>query len=188
MSDHDENRPPLHAWGVIKELWNHIEYSDPEPTRRKTCCWFFKSDVRGSKTEKDPAKKYGKFMVNGRPYLAHHVALEIADDNPVPPDLLVRHLCDRPACMNPAHLLTGTPLDNARDAMARKRTAVGERNGAYTHPEKTPRGIRHHKATIAEETAASIKWCLFKMAGKPGAIPSIAAHYKTTYGVVTGIL
>lgn len=40
---------------------------------------------------------------------------------------VVRHSCDAPSCCNPAHLLTGSQLDNIADREARGRTARGER-------------------------------------------------------------
>lgn len=44
---------------------------------------------------------------------------------------VVRHTCDNPACVNPLHLIAGTPKDNARDRMVRGRSGnlKGENNG-----------------------------------------------------------
>ena len=165
-----------HPWQLARDLYARITYSDPEPRRRDKCCWMFK----GSRT-------YGMLHFRGRSYRATHVSFELAVGELIPPDLLLRHTCDNPPCVNPAHLLTGTNLDNKRDEMSRKRTAVGLRNGAYTKPENRPRGIRHRGSTISPETAALIKGCLIRMGRKPGTLASIAAFYRTSYGVVTGI-
>lgn len=35
--------------------------------------------------------------------------------------LVIRHTCDNPRCINPAHLITGTNADNQRDKAARRR-------------------------------------------------------------------
>lgn len=58
---------------------------------------------------------------------AHRVALMLAG---VEIDgLLIRHSCDNPPCVNPAHLSTGTPADNAADMVSRGRQARGSRRG-----------------------------------------------------------
>lgn len=42
-------------------------------------------------------------------------------------DEVVRHSCDNRRCINPAHLLKGTTLDNMRDKVERNRQARGTR-------------------------------------------------------------
>jgi len=41
---------------------------------------------------------------------------------------VVMHTCDKPKCVNPAHLRVGTTADNVRDRVNKKRGAFGERN------------------------------------------------------------
>lgn len=54
------------------------------------------------------------------PYKAHRLAYELFV-GPIPDGHVVRHACDNPRCINPAHLITGTQRDNVLDAVARNR-------------------------------------------------------------------
>lgn len=59
---------------------------------------------------------------------AHRVALQLAGLDIE--GLLIRHSCDNPPCVNPAHLSAGTHMDNAADMVSRGRSARGSRSGA----------------------------------------------------------
>jgi hypothetical protein len=83
---------------------------------------------------------YGSFWFDGRQQRASRVAWQLANDRPIPDGLVVRHTCDNPPCVNPAHLLLGTSHDNDLDRVERGRSATGERNGARLYPERLVRG------------------------------------------------
>ena len=71
---------------------------------------------------------YGRVSLDNTARGAHVLAWELANGRRVPPGQLVRHRCDNPPCVNPAHLSIGSYLDNSADAVARGRTLAGERN------------------------------------------------------------
>lgn len=128
---------------VEERFWAKVDKS-PHPTG----CWVWTAGK---------ASGYGQFSIGRKFILAHRFAFENTK-GPIPEGLLVCHSCDNKPCVNPAHLWTGTSLDNTRDAVAKGRTARGDRagcrlhpetcarglrNGAHTHPERIPRGDNH---------------------------------------------
>lgn len=87
-------------------FWNRIERG------AETSCWKWQGALVST--------GYGQLRWFGRLTPAHRVAYELANGE-IPEGLLIRHTCDNPPCCNPAHLLTGTPADNARDRTERGR-------------------------------------------------------------------
>lgn len=63
---------------------------------------------------------YGQFQSGGVSYKPHRVVFEAAW-GPIPAGHVIRHKCDNPRCINPAHLESGTPADNVRDMWDRGR-------------------------------------------------------------------
>ena len=89
--------------------------------------WTGASDQRG----------YGKIAVgstkDGSNWMArcHRLIWEIFR-GPIPDGLLVRHSCDRPACVNIDHLSLGTHQDNHDDMKRRKRdTSIRGSNSVW---------------------------------------------------------
>ncbi len=101
-------------YGTLEErFWRHVS---PEPN---SGCWLWDGpcDDFG----------YGRFRVGRAKKRVHRIAYEMLVGE-VPDGLILRHRCDVPCCVNPAHLLTGTVADNNRDRSMRGRTCSGERN------------------------------------------------------------
>lgn len=74
------------------------------------CCW----DWKGTKS------KIGYGIMTLPPptsitRLAHRLVWAFAHHQPIPSGLLVRHLCHRKSCCNPAHLTIGTHKENLHD-------------------------------------------------------------------------
>lgn len=77
-------------------------------------CW----EWAGSRNE------YGYPRIGSRP--GHRYAYEIFH-GPIPEGLHILHKCDNPPCVNPAHLIVGTHVQNMQDCTAKGRRAKGER-------------------------------------------------------------
>jgi DNA-directed RNA polymerase specialized sigma24 family protein len=84
-------------------------------------------------------KGYGRF---GRT-MAHRVAYTLVKGD-IGEGLVVRHICDNPACCNPAHLLTGTQADNMADAIERQRLRCRESNPRAKLTEDAAQAIRQN--------------------------------------------
>lgn len=100
-------------------------------------CWDFRGRL-------DP-DGYGVITKERAPYRAHRAAYE-SWVGPIPSGHLIRHTCDNRRCINPEHLLTGSPRDNTRDAQERKRLANGERHGMHKLTDTEVRAMRDEYA------------------------------------------
>lgn len=97
-------------------------------------CWLF---------QKDGKRRYGRIMFSGSFQAAHRVSFQIFK-GPIPSNLHVLHTCDKPRCVNPEHLYSGTHQDNMRDRTARKRL-----------PSRA--GVKNHNVKLKESEVIKIR-------------------------------
>ena len=85
---------------------------------------------------------YGILRVNGRKERAHRMMFSLYYVGLEAP--VVRHICNNPGCINPAHLRAGTPKDNAMDRVFFQRggNLKGVNNGRAKLTEEQVREIR----------------------------------------------
>ena len=106
-----------------------IEAKMERLTEKTDGCWLWKGRRNRA--------GYGAITHNNTKWLAHRLAWVLANGVPIEKGVVVRHICDNPQCVNPAHLCLGDQLNNVQDMVSRKRQnffgrrnhrQVGERN------------------------------------------------------------
>jgi len=92
---------------------------------------------------------YGKFVTGRHGQQKHHRPHRWFWEHLNGPlgDLVLRHRCDNPRCVNPEHLQPGTQKENVGDAIERGRFTMGERNGFAHLNEAVVRDIRRRVAS-----------------------------------------
>lgn len=125
-----KNLPKKLPGDVRERFWKNVDKSGD--------CWVWTGLVG--------PKGYGQLNVlvadvGWRTTRAHRLSYELAY-GPIPPGLMIRHKCDNPPCVNPAHLETGTHEDNTRDMVERGRAASGENHPHARFTEKDVAAIR----------------------------------------------
>lgn len=94
---------------------------------------------------------YGMIAAAGGKRSAHRVAYELCN-GAIPTGLCIRHTCDNPICVNPAHLVAGTSQDNVDDRVARgrSRNLAGEAHALSKLSASAVRVIRISPLSLSE--------------------------------------
>jgi hypothetical protein len=102
------------------DLYDVARFFSKVDVRDSNRCWNYQGGLSSG--------GYGTFGAIGEDFYAHRFSYLLFFGK-IPDDMLVRHKCDNPACVNPYHLETGTRMDNERDKLIRNRTVKGSKNG-----------------------------------------------------------
>lgn len=102
------------------------------------------------------ANGYG---MGGKPrYLSAHRESYAAAYGPIPEGMHVCHKCDTRPCINPAHLYVGTPAQNVKDRVQRRRSSGGSMPGGANPAAKLTAeqvaAVRQSKVPARELAAA----------------------------------
>lgn len=88
---------------VEERFWHFVSNGAPD------ACWPW--------TDNSDKDGYGAIRTPSTQLRAHRVSFEIHNPDVSIKGMVVRHKCNNPPCVNPAHLLAGTHLDNMADRM-----------------------------------------------------------------------
>lgn len=96
---------------LFRRFWTKVEFGWD--------CWIW----TGAKT-----KGYGHISVNKVYLYAHRLAYEFLI-GPIPSELVIDHLCQTPACVNPGHMEMVTRVENLRRGPHHQREKTHCKNG-----------------------------------------------------------
>jgi hypothetical protein len=106
---------------LIERFWRSVDKKSNDE------CWQWIASINN--------KKYGILGAGGKggkSLFAHRYSYELHNGK-IPDGMFVMHKCDNPSCVNPNHLLVGTPKDNTQDALSKNRLKTIFLNGE-NHP------------------------------------------------------
>lgn len=98
---------------------------------------------------------YGIVIHNRAWARAHRISWMLRHGKLPDAGVLLCHTCDNRLCVNPDHLFEGTPADNARDAVAKRRFAFNERHG---NARLTPDEVRDIRRSALPQSKLAKKY------------------------------
>lgn len=108
-------------------------------------CWIWSGCVNSD--------GYPKITRNGNSNIKDHRYVYQQVKGGIPEGYVVRHTCDNILCLNPDHLIIGTPTDNMRDRQERGRT------NKFVSDEINQRIVRLRNAGLSQQCVAGILGC-----------------------------
>ncbi len=119
---------------TIDRFWSKV-------SKRDNGCWLW----IGSKRKN--GKGTGNFTYRGKSYGAHVFSYWMETGLLViGGEIIIRHTCNNPPCVNPEHLIEGTLSDNAQDSI---------KAGTFKTPDN--RGENHGMTHLTKEDVKEIK-------------------------------
>ena len=119
----------------IDRFWENVEKKSPEQ------CWEWLGS-RNAGYGCFKVKRQGKLVRTGAHRLMYQLEFGEIPGSKYDADMVVRHKCNNPICVNPAHLTIGTHAQNVRDRVEARRSAIGESNGRSKLTETSVKLIR----------------------------------------------
>lgn len=98
-------------------------------------------------------KGYGKISFENKTCEAHRVIYRCFYGE-ITKGLVIRHLCNNPACINIKHLKIGSRKDNAQDAVKAGSYRVGEKHHSAKLTEEIVRYIRENEMEVSNSVLA----------------------------------
>lgn len=134
------------GWFEVKMEVNQLDYLPRLKYEERGGCYVCVSHCKDK-------LGYVRIKHKGKTELAHRVVYELANKMILSKDMIVRHKCDTPSCINPDHLLIGTHNDNVMDRVGRGRSAKGVKNGRSKLTRSEVEEIRADKITPTSKLA-----------------------------------
>lgn len=138
---------------ILSEILRRVKKEQRKPEWMGPC-WIWQGEKRPD--------GYSKFSRRGVTAYAHRVVCGLLVESV--DGLQVMHLCDEPDCVNPHHLVTGTPKDNFHDCMRKGRHSYGvKRPNAKLTESDVAEIIRravageHHKSIAKDYGISSVR-------------------------------
>ena len=155
-----------HPSNESKRFWSKVNKTED--------CWLWTAAVSNPKLldQIDESRAYGIFWNGKRLVGAHRFVYELTR-RPLQQGEIVMHLCDRPRCVNPDHLMVGSQPQNIRQAVVKGRFKGNPFCGSSRHGSK-----------LTEEKVELIK----KMASNGMTHRKIANHFDVAYSLITRIV